>query len=110
MRREFSLPDIVSGIINFIFGLIMILLVVRLLLRLFGANVTTPFVQFIYNSSSSLLEPFRGIFSPVVIDTTAPSASVLETSTLVAIVFYLIVAYLIDAFIDFIAYQSKRYR
>lgn len=51
-----------AAMINFFVGLAEIFLGLRVLLRLFAANPTNGFVQFIYDSSGALLQPFRGIF------------------------------------------------
>lgn len=52
----------VTGLINFFVALVEIFLVLRVALRFFAANPDNGFVQFIYNSSDVLLQPFRGIF------------------------------------------------
>ena len=106
MYRRITFADLISRIINFIFGLIVLGLFIRLALRLFGANAEAPFVEFIYNSTAPLLHPFNNIFNSLAIS----NQGVLESSTLVAIIFYLLIAYIIDAFIDFIAFNTKRYR
>lgn len=58
------LGRILAGLINFFTALVGIFLGLRVILRLFGANPEAPFVQWIYDSSSVLLQPFRGIFPP----------------------------------------------
>lgn len=104
--RKITVADIISNIISIIFGLILTGLFVRLLLRLLGASSEAPFVQFIYNSTAPLLTPFNGIFNSVVIE----ANNILESPTLVAIVFYLLLAYIIDSFIDFLDYNTRRYK
>lgn len=98
---------ILIRLINFVSGVVLLGLVIRFLLRLFGANPESDFVEFIYDSTSTLLEPFRGIFSPYVVE----PGHVFEFSTLIAIVIYSIIAWLIIEFIEFIAYSaSSSYR
>jgi hypothetical protein len=69
-----------------------VLLAFRLVLKLTGANVLSSFVNFIYSISGIFIAPFEGIFrrgyAPG-IETT----SVLEPSTLVAIIVYVVVAW-----------------
>ena len=79
------------SITNFIFGLIELLLGLRVMLKLFGANTASDFVQWVYETSQPLLEPFEGMF---------PSPEFgrnleLEISALFALVAYALVAYLI---------------
>lgn len=52
-----------TRIINFFLILIEAILGLRVLFRLFNANPTNAFVHWIYQTSSTLMEPFRGIFS-----------------------------------------------
>jgi hypothetical protein len=75
-------------VIYFIFGAINVLLVIRFVLLLLGANEVSPFVNLIYGLSRAFVLPFRGIFG-------APDlgGSVFEWATLVGIVVYSLVAY-----------------
>lgn len=99
-----DLGRIVSGVFNFIVGVAILGLVFRVLLRLFGANPTADFVRFIYDSTTPLLSPFRGIFQSEVIS----KDHVLEFSTLFAIVIYLLVAWLVTELIEFVTYNANR--
>lgn len=65
-----------------------VLLAARFLLKAFGANVESLFVQFIYAASGALALPFQGIFP----NTAAASGIVFEWSTLVAMGAYLLIA------------------
>lgn len=107
MKKEvFSFVGLMISIINFVFGLVILGLSVRFLFRLFDANSEDSLVKFIYNSTSPLLDPFRGIFPPDAIE----PGSVLEYSTLMAILFYMIfvwfLAELIYVFSDYV--KQKR--
>lgn len=76
----------------FLFGALEILLAFRLVLKLLGAGVSSYFVDLIYAISGIFIWPFEGIFRRA----TTPgleTASVLEPSTLVAIIVYAIVAW-----------------
>ncbi|MCA9387262.1 YggT family protein [Candidatus Dojkabacteria bacterium] len=98
-----SLPKIIISFINFVFGFIVFGLSLRFILRLFGANPDSSFMEFIYNSTSPLLEPFRGLFQPYVIE----KGSVLEFTTLFSILMYMIVAWLLVEFVLFVSYNAK---
>lgn len=79
-------------IVYFLFGLIDVLLVFRLILKLLGANPGSGFVNFIYALTQLFILPFVGIFSSATsrgLETTA----VLESSVLVAIAVYAVLAW-----------------
>ena len=67
---------------------ILVFLAFRFLLKAFGANPDSLFAQFVYAVSGPFALPFEGIFS----NTSAPGAAVLEWSTLVAMLVYLLLA------------------
>lgn len=56
------LGRILAAFINFFTGLVAVFLGLRIILRLFGANPEVGFVQWVYSSTNSLMQPFRGIF------------------------------------------------
>ena len=75
-------------VIYFVFGVVEVLLAIRFVLLLLGASETSGFVRLIYGLSQPFVLPFQGIFG-------APSfdGSLIEWSSLVGIVVYLLVAY-----------------
>jgi uncharacterized protein YggT (Ycf19 family) len=101
--RNGSIADLLAGLVNFTFGLFVLGLGFRFFLRLFGANPEAGFVQFIYDSTNPLLDPFRNIFSPYVVET----GHVFEFSTLFAMMIYVIIAWLIVEFIAYMDYQAR---
>jgi len=85
-----------NQIIWYIFGLIEVLLVFRVILKALGANPTSGFTSLIYSITNPLAGPFTGILgSPVIAGT-----SIIEWSTIIAAIVYLVVAwglvYLVD--------------
>jgi hypothetical protein len=79
-------------IVYFFFGALEILLAFRLVLKLMGASISSAFVGFIYGVTGLFILPFEGIFRRGLsqgIETT----SVLEPSTLVAIIVYVLLAW-----------------
>lgn len=76
-------------VIWYITGVIVVLLLMRLVLQLLGANNNVGFVDFIYSLSNIFAAPFYGIFSY------QPSYgnSYLEVSTVIAVLVYLIVGW-----------------
>lgn len=76
--------NFLSAIIDLVMGLAEIILVLRIIFRLFAANPNASFVHWIYGTSGTLLEPFRGIFPT----TTIGRNYVLDFTALIALVVY----------------------
>ena len=84
--------QMVEYLIYFFFGALEILLAFRLVLKLMGASVLSGFVGMLYGLTGIFILPFEGIFRRGFtqgIETT----SVLEPSTLVAIIVYAVLAW-----------------
>lgn len=92
------------NVVYFILGIIETLLAIRFVLRLFGANPASSFVNLIYSLSDILLAPFVGIFSSA---TTrgAETTGVFEPATLIAMAIY---ALLFWGIVKLIAINQKR--
>lgn len=97
--RKFNLSYILIGIVNFSFGLAVIGLSLRMLFKLLDANPDSGFVSFLYNSTSPLLSPFRGIFENPAVE----PGHILEFTTLIAIAVYVLLAYLIIELVEFLS-------
>ncbi len=78
----------------FVFGVLELLLLVRFLLLLVGANTQTVFVQWIHDVSGIFMSPFNAILGVQTIN-----GQVFEWSALVAILVYAVLAWLIVALI-----------
>ena len=89
-----QLPWIVF-VIQLITTLVEVVLGLRLVLRLFGASASAPFVNWIYETSGPLLVPFEGMFPTPALD----GFFVLEFTTLFAIVAYSIAGYVLSQLI-----------
>lgn len=90
--REATSSQTVEYLIYFLFGILETLLIFRLIFKLAGASLSSTFVGFIYAITGVFILPFEGIFRRGFtqgIETT----SVLEPSTLVAIIAYAILAW-----------------
>lgn len=101
-----KIVNLIIAVINITFGIAVLGLFFRFIFRLFGANPSSDFVRFLYDSTNPLLSPFRTIFEPYVID----NKYVLEFSTLIAIAMYLLAAWLIIELIQYINYSGSTYR
>ena len=73
-----------------------VVLLLRFVLRLFAANASVGFVQWVYQTSDELLAPFRGIFP----DQVFKSAFVLDLTTVFAMIIYavlvMVLLYIVD--------------
>ena len=85
-----------NQIIWYILGLLEVLLIFRIVLKALGANPASGFTNLIYSITNPLALPFAGILGSPVITGTA----IIEWSTIIAAIVYLIVAwglvYLVD--------------
>lgn len=77
-----------QNVVYYILGVIEVLLGLRLLFKLLGANSGNAFVNFLYSLSGIFVLPFYGIFRTVV-----STGSVFEPATAVAMIIYAIIAY-----------------
>lgn len=84
--------ETLESLVYFLFGILEVLLVFRLIFKLTGASFSSAFADLIYGMSGIFILPFEGIFHKAFaqgVETT----SVLKPSTLVAIVVYAILAF-----------------
>jgi uncharacterized protein YggT (Ycf19 family) len=89
-RRTTTSNWIVNSIYFFV-GLLEILLGLRFLLRVLGANTKNTFAQVIYNLSAPFVAPFSTLFvSPV----TGGGANIFDVNVLIAIVVYALLGWL----------------
>ena len=92
VNREVSGTETVERIIYFLFGAVEILLVFRLILKFAGASLGSAFVRTIYSVTNIFVWPFEGIFSRGV-SQGLETVSILEPSTIVAIIVYVVLAW-----------------
>ena len=91
---------IMVRIVSYVFGVIEVLLGLRFVLKLLGANAEASFVDMIYNFSAPFAAPFEAVFQ------TAQSGNfVFEWTTLLAIIVYALVAW---GFVELIRAISPR--
>ncbi len=86
-----------------IFGIIM--LGMRVFLLAFSANPSTPFVNFVYETSASFLQPFRGIFPPKPVSETG----YLDVASLFAMIMYGLIGWGFSALIHYIQNKMDTY-
>lgn len=88
--------SMLSKIIWTIAMIIVVILAIRFVFILLGANTANGFVNFIYNISYPFARPFFGIFSYHI----HYGVSRVEIASLIGIVIYLLVAYLIGRLLN----------
>lgn len=82
-------------ILSLLFGILAVLIGLRILLLLLVANETNPIVDFVYGVTEPFVAPFRGIFA---FDHVAPGGgSVFDVAALVALIGWLLIYLLLMA-------------
>lgn len=92
VKSTVSSSQTIEYLVYFFFGVLEVLLAFRLVFKLMGASMASAFVGLIYGLTGIFITPFEGIFRRGFtqgIETT----SVLEPSTLVAIIVYAVLAW-----------------
>ncbi len=83
----------VNRLIWFIVGVIAVLLAIRFVLLLAGANESTGFAQLIYGLTGWMVAPFSGLFGQNLTYPGAAGTGVFEPEALVAIAVYVLVGW-----------------
>lgn len=78
-------------ILYYLFGILELLLAVRVVLHLLGANAENGFANFIYGLSA----PFVALFASLLQNPVLSKTSTLEVTTIIAMVVYAILAWII---------------
>jgi hypothetical protein len=85
-------------VINVIVGIIELLLAVRLVLELLGANANAGFIAWIYNASWNLVAPFSGAFPSISLG----GNSLIDFSTVLAMIVYAILGWIVIKLVFFV--------
>jgi YggT family protein len=100
-ERRRSSYKLVQGI-WLLFGIVTGLLAIRFILKLLGANESAGFANFIYAASGPFIAPFNNLFG-----NPATGGSVMELNTLVAIIVYMLVAWLVAKVVWLLAGENR---
>lgn len=87
--RRANLRYWLTTALTFLFGALEVILALRFLFRLLGANQGNAFVMALYHLSQPFVAPFHGIFSDLVLT----QNSIFEVSTLIAMAIYALIAW-----------------
>ncbi len=88
-------------VVYLIFGLICGLLLIRLVLKLLGANAAAGFASWTYSVTDFFLAPFRGL-----LPTIGNAQSQLEMSVVIAILVYALIGFAIGRLVGILFYRS----
>jgi hypothetical protein len=80
----------IVNIVYFMFGALELLLAIRVILQLIGANAGNGFASFVYGLSA----PFVALFASLLQNPALTATSVLEITTIIAMLVWAIVAWL----------------
>ncbi len=97
VARRQTIVDRAIAIIYFLVGALEVLLLIRFLLRLFGANPENQFAQVIYSFSAPFVAPFSTLFISPTFGT-----SVFDINLLVAMIVYALLGWLVGRLIQLI--------
>ena len=87
-----------------VFGLIEGLLAIRLILKRLGANPQAGFTNFVYGLTDFFMAPFRNLLPAV--GTGSSSGAVLETSVVIAIIVYALIAWVLARLIVIMFFRN----
>ncbi|HEY3085722.1 MAG TPA: YggT family protein [Candidatus Dormibacteraeota bacterium] len=91
-------------LVYLVFGVIDGLLLIRMVLKLLGANTTAGFTQWVYGVTDVLLAPFRNL-----LPTIGTEHSQLEMSVVVAILVYALIAWVMARLMAIIFFRNITY-
>lgn len=97
-RYIFVLTDAIISFVE-------LLLALRIILKLLGANMAAPFVAWVYETTKPLLAPFEGMFP----SSTLAGGFVIEASALFALLVYAFVGFLLQSVITRLSATKKQH-
>lgn len=83
----------VTNVVTLVFTVLEVLLLLRFIFKLTGANANQPLIRALYGATEPLVRPFQGIFPE------PQGPPILDIAALLAIVFLFLVALLIVALV-----------
>jgi YggT family protein len=99
-RRVFTFK--ITQLVWLLFGILEALILLRIGLKLLGANAASPIAVFIYGITGIFLSPFAGLTG-----TPAADGKVLEISSLIAVVVYALIAWALAGILWIIFYRPR---
>jgi len=90
-----------SQLVYLVFAVIDGMLLIRLVLKLLGANPHAGFASFIYGVTDAFMAPFKSLLPAI-----GNEQSVLETSVLIAILVYALLGWALERFVSVVFYRN----
>lgn len=91
-----------TNLIWLLFGILEAALGLRILFKLLAVNPANPFAAFLYNVTDLFLFPFAGLVESPTFD-----GMVLEVYSFIAMIIYLIIAWVIDRLVFILFYRPR---
>lgn len=98
-----SRADRARQVVYLIFGIIEVLIGIRVVLKLLAANPDAGFSSFIYGITGPFVAPFLGVFP----EPSGNNGSVFELSSVLAIIVYMLLAYVIVRVIHIMSHRPR---
>lgn len=90
-----------SQLVYVFFAVIDGLLLIRLVLKLLGANAHAPFASWVYSFTDFFMAPFKSLLPSI-----GNEQSVLEVSVLIAILVYALLGWALERFVGIVFYRN----
>ena len=94
----------VVQLVNVIIGIIEAAFAIRIVLELFGANPTAPFIAWVYGATGSMLGPFAGAFPNISLG----GGMVLDVVALLGMIVYAVLGWVLLQLLSFIFSTAVR--
>ena len=88
-KQNYAVVKLVQ-VIEYVAGLFIVLLLIRFVLALLGANLANQFASFIYNVTDPMVAPFRGLLQ---VSQFQAGVSRLEIETILTIIVYALITW-----------------
>lgn len=104
---NWSIRNIVIGLIDLTLAVVSFFIGFRILFKFFTANPQTPFVAWVYQVSETFIYPFNGIFPNLQIQ----AGAVFDIAAIISLLSYILLTYLIISLVDgiFNAIEERRH-
>jgi uncharacterized protein YggT (Ycf19 family) len=94
---------LLNDLVNFIVGLVVVLLSVRFVLKLLSASTASAFVAWVYDTTQPLLQPFEFAFPTSAVR----GGYIIEFTTLFALFAYVFGGYLVQEMLEVINRRKR---
>ena len=104
IRNGYYPGSFVLQLVNVLVGIIEAAFAVRIVLELFGASPSAPFIAWIYGVTGSLLGPFAGAFPNLSLG----GGYVVDVVAILAMIVYAVIGWIIIQLLSFVFVSTAR--